>query len=207
MPLIQFPNVPALPGVPAIVRSLTVPTSLTGLFGFAQNLLSDLFGGQWGIYDDNGAIALIPDSFVGVNFRNDERQSDYPVEQGQFESYNKVQTPYDCRVKMAIGADIVSRTAFLVQCDSMLKSTNLYTVITPEASYASASLVNYLYARSERSGATLIQVELWFQEVRNTAVTLTAETQQPDGATTVSDGQVQAFSVPNPPTLTAQPIQ
>lgn len=195
MPLINFPNVPAVPGVPAIARSVTVPTSLTGLVGLASEILADFLGSQWGIYDDSGAPALLPDSFLEVHYKNDERQSDYPLEAGSFASFNKVNTPYDCRVKMSIGSDIVTRTAFLALCDAMLKSTNLYTVITPERSYQNASVVNTMYGRTRRDGVTMIIVELWFQEVRTTALMLLPTTAQPDGAGTTNDGQVQAFPV------------
>lgn len=207
MALINFPNVPNVPGVPAIARSLTVPTSITGLIGFAEGLLTDFLAAQWGIYDDSGVPALLPDSFLEVHFKNDERQADYPMEQGTFASFNKVSTPFDCRVKMSVGSDIISRTAFLAQCDSMLKSTNLYTVITPEASYQNASLVNVLYGRTQRSGVTLIIVELWFQEVRNTAVVLMATPAQPDGAASTNDGQVQAFPVGGPGSVSGTSLE
>lgn len=207
MPLINFPNVPAVPGVPAIARSFTVPTTLTGLVGLASELFGDFLAAQWGIYDASGAPALLPDSFLEVHYKNDERQSDYPIEEGQFETYNKVNTPYDCRVKVSIGSDIIGRTAFLATCDAMLKSTSLYTVITPERSYRNASLVNTMYGRTRRDGVTLITMDLWFQEVRSTALMTLPTTAQPDGASTVSDGQVQAFPVADPGPLNNRPGQ
>lgn len=205
MALINFPNVPNVPGVPAVLRSVTIPTSVTGLVGLAAGLLTDFMAARWGIYDDSGALALLPDSFLEVHFKNDERQATYPIEQGGFATYNKVATPYDCRVSMSVSADIVTRTLFLAQCDTMLKGTDLYTVITPEASYQNASVVNTVYGRTRQNGVSMIMMELWFQEVRNTAVMLAAPTSQPDGAGSVSDGQVQAMPVApqSEPTLTA----
>lgn len=207
MPLIDFLNVPAAPGVPALARSVTVPTTLTGLVGLASEILTDFLGSQWGIYDDSGAPALLPDSYLEVHFKNDERQAVYPMEEGSFATYNKVNTPFDCRVKMSIGSDIVGRTAFLAACDAMLKSTNLYTVITPERSYSNASVVNTMYGRTRRDGVTMIIVELWFQEVRTTALMLLPSTAQPDGADSVSDGQVQAFPVGGAGSVSAPPLQ
>lgn len=207
MPLIQFPNVPNVPGVPILARSFTVPTSITGIVGLAAGILTDFLASRWGIYGDSGELVLVPDSFLEVHFKNDERQAEYPMEEGTFSSYNKVSTPYDCRVKMSIGSDIISRTAFLAQCDAMLKSTNLYTVMTPEANYQNASVVNVLYGRTQRSGVTLIVVELWFQEVRNTAVALMATPSQPDGASAVNDGQVQAYPVDSPGAVSGAPLQ
>jgi len=144
--------------------------------------------------------ALTPDSFVGIDYKNNMRVSNYPQEEGAFASYNKVGTPYDCRVRMAIGGDKATRTAFLAKCDAMLKSIDLYTVITPEAQYTNASLENYDYRRESRNGATLLIVDLAFIEVRITAVaTFSAVVKpgQPSGADPVSGGQVQAPAVPS----------
>lgn len=207
MPLIQFPNVPDVPGVPALLRSVTVPTTITGLVGLAQGIISEFLGSEWGVFDDSGNRVLFPDTFLGIEFKNDERQSDYPVEAGGFQSYNKVDTPYDARVRMAIGGDKVSRTIFLQQCDTMLHSINLYTVITPEVSYATASLVNFMYKRETKNGATLLTVELWFKEVRETATLAIFSGQNPASADATSDGTVQTFPVANQPALTATPLQ
>jgi|GEM_PF-3295268 len=154
--------------------------------------------------------ALIPDSFLDIDYKQDTRVSQYPQEEGAFASYNKVGTPYDCRVKMAIGGDEAKRTAFLDKCDLMLNTTDLYTVVTPNATYLNASLQNYRYRRESKNGVSILTVELWFIEVRITAVaefSPIAETDAPvasaedatpetDGkaaaADPVSDGQVQA---------------
>lgn len=201
MPLIDFPNVPDVPGVPAIARSITVATSVTSLIGLAQEVFSDFLGSRWGVFDDSGTRVLFPDSFLGIEFKNDERQSDYPVEGGGFQTYNKVDTPYDVRVKMAVGGDEISRTEFLRQCDVMLHGIDLYTVITPEVSFATASLVNLMYKRETKNGATMLTVDLWFEEVRESATLLTAAA-QPSGADAISDGTVQAF-----PVDTSNPVQ
>lgn len=217
MPLIEFPNVPNVSGVPALLRSVTVPTpealevsaagALTTLLGFGPPV--------WGIFDQDGNQVLVPDSFLGMDFRNNARVSDYPQEQGAFESYNKVQTPYDIRVRMAIGADLQTRTAFLAQCEAMLKSTDTFMVITPEATYPSTTVENVAYRRETRNGATMITVDLWFLEVRVTATAQFSsasattgsgapvafgsasalpadQVQSPSAASSISDGQVYA---------------
>ena len=217
MPYIQFPNVPNVPGVPALLRSVTVPTpqalevgalgALTSLLGFSAPV--------WGVFDQSGNLVLNPDSFLSFDFRNDARVSDYPQEQGAFASYNKVQTPNNVRIRMAIGADQETRTAFLLKCDAMLKSTDLFTVVTPEINYTSLTVENVAYRRETRNGATMITVELWFKKVRISAVAQFSsasavtgsgapyafgsasalpadQVQSPSAADAVSDGQVSA---------------
>ncbi|MEX3614387.1 MAG: hypothetical protein VB141_11690 [Burkholderia gladioli] len=186
MPLIPFPNVPKVPGVPVIFRSLSVPTP-ESLAISALGALTDLLGlsTQWGVYDQDGSKALSPDTFLAVDYKNNSRVSSYPQEQGAFASYNKVQTPYDVRVRMAIGADLATRTAFLARCEAMLKSLDTFTVITPEATYQSATLENYEYRRETRDGTTLITVDLWFLEIR---VAPAAQYSTPPGGTSASAG-------------------
>lgn len=198
MSLIPFPDVPSVPGVPAVFRSLTVPTPGAVLNSALGGLTDAIFGPVvWGVFDKDGNQALTPDSFLGVEYRNESRVSNYPQEQGAFASYNKVATPFDCRVRMAIGGDKASRTAFLSAVDAMLKGIDLFTVVTPEVTYANATLETYDYRRDSFNGVSMLIVSLDFIEVRITATAQfsAASTKSPSGADPVSGGQAQTFPV------------
>lgn len=197
MPLIPYPNVPNVPGVPTLIRSATIPTPGSLLNSAISYVTEYLFGATvWGIYDKNNAEVLNPDSFLGVDFRNSSRVAMHPVEAGGFESYNKVNTPYDFKVKMAVSGDKASRAAFLDTCEQMLKSVELFSVVTPEKSYLDATLQNYSYRRESRSGVTMLTVDLWFLEVRVNPAPEKDEAAEPSGAEVESGGQVQAQSPP-----------
>lgn len=196
MSLIPFPNVPNVPGVPAILRSITVPTPGALLNAALGGIAEAIFGAVvWGVFDQSGNAALVPDSFLDIDYKQDMRVSNYPQEAGAFASYNKVGTPYDCRVRMALGGDKASRAAFLAQLDTMLKAIDLFTVVTPEATYVNAALQNYNYRRESRNGASMLVVDLWFIEVRLTGIATFSQPSQPSGADAVSNGQVQTFPV------------
>ena len=197
MSLIPFPDVPNVPGVPAVFRSLTVPTAGQLLNSVLGGVAEAIFGPViWGVFDQSGNAALVPDSFIDIDYKNDTRVSNYPQEAGSFAAYNKVGTPYDCRVRMALGGDKATRTAFLAKLDAMLKTIDLFTVVTPEVTYVNASLQNYNYRRETKNGATMLIVDLQFTEVRTTAIaTFSAPTKQASGSDPVSDGQVQASPV------------
>lgn len=196
MSLIPYPNVPNVPGVPAILRSATVPTPNQILNAVLGRVAESIFGKVvWGVFDKSGNEALTPDSFLDIDYKQDMRVSQYPQEAGAFASYNKIGTPYDCKVRMAIGGDKTTRTAFLSRCDAMLKTIDLFTVVTPEATYLNASLQNYNYRRETKNGATMLTVDLWFLEVRLTGVATYSKPAQPSGADPVSNGQVQTFPV------------
>jgi hypothetical protein len=199
MPFIPFPNVPDVPGVPPLARSATVFTPIRLGLDAAKSALFELSGVKppvWGVFLPGGRTkALDPDSFLAVDYRNDSRVSTYPLEQGAFASYNKVQSPYEVRVRMAIGADQDTRSQFLAKCDAMLHSTDRFDVVTPEAVYLNATVTNFDYRREASSGATLIVVEMWFEEVREIGVAQYSSVKSPGAADPVSNGQVQAFPV------------
>lgn len=208
MPLINFPNIPNLPGVPNIKRSVAALGVVSGLIQVLQKydvtgVLGSLFGGTWDIADSNGLTVIKPDSYIAVAHKREFRIASHPVEQGSFTSYNKVSTPYDFRVTMTCnGSGSMTREAFLAKIDSMVASTDLYTVTTPDATYENANLVHYDYQRTARNGVQLLTVDLWFQEVRVTATRTLDSAKNASGNDPVNNGTV----TPNDPnkTQTAQ---
>lgn len=219
MPFIQFPNVPAVPGVPALLRSVTVPTPEALEVG-ALGALASLLGFTapvWGVFDLNGNQVLQPDSFLALDYKNNSRVSDYPQEHGAFASYNKVATPYDVRVRMAIGSDLASRTAFIAQCEAMLSSIDTFNVVTPEKTYVNATVENFDYRRETKNGATMITADLWFLEIRENATAqfsasasspplAASQVQSPGAADSVSNGQIQAVTPVQTPAVLGGPL-
>jgi len=155
--------------------------------GFVPSVVGKLGGNK------SGNPVLTPDSVLSLEWHGEERISDYPVQNGQFVSYNKVKVPFDLRMVMTCqGLNVVqdalqsvtqslnqalsniglafgqpmSRDAFLRQLDDMLDSTDLYDVITPDKVYQNVNLVAYNHAKKNDEGGTLIIAELLFREVR-----------------------------------------
>lgn len=161
----DFPSVPNLPGVPPI---------LPGFTGFIQPLLAiadAIFGGslgfsQWGIFGQDGSPVLAVDSVFAIEYDRSTKISDYPQEQGGFQSYNKVQLPYQAIVEFLVGG---TRFDFLNNVEQAVLSLRLVSVITPEIIYSSANLVRYAFRREAKSGVTLLKIRVWCEEVRITA--------------------------------------
>ena len=221
-----FPDVPKASGVPAVFRSPFIQTITTiRLLQADVGTIANMFAGpQWGIFTTGNQPFAIPNSFVSVDFRKEFRISDYPVESGGFQSFNKVATPFDVRVRFAISGpnsstfgDIgnlltgglgTTRTDFLAQVDLACKSLDLFTVVTPDAIYPSVNIVHYDYRRERQNGVGIILVDVWCQEVRVTATTEFSDTKSPEGAENQSGGTVQgqpptpsqAAAIPPPPT-------
>lgn len=227
--VLPVPNVPQLPGVPplpgggiAFAAPVLVLADAIGLGVFS--------GPQWGIFSKGGGPVLVADSVFGMEYARDYRISDYQQEAGSFQSYNKVQVPFQAKVTFLVGGSAIERTAFLAAAEVACASLALVVVATPEFFYPSANLTHYSYRREARHGATLLEVDVWCEEVRitgaaqlsqtggtasgtsggtgtNTAPTTTgtlSNTQSPNGAATQQNGTVSPIQ-PTPSQVPTTP--
>lgn len=189
MPLIPYPNVPNLPGVPGLNRNSA------GYVGAALTIVGELlplnlFGQKFGILNQSGAAAIVPDSFVDFEYREEHKIPIYPIEQGSFQSYNKISLPFDIRVTLTCsGNGAMRKSQFLAAIDKLLFGLDLVSVVTPEATFMNCNLVHVDYRRESNRGATLIIAQLWFQEVR-VVQAVTVPTTQPSGASAQPLGQL-----------------
>lgn len=188
-----FPDVPKVPGVPAVARSLLNPGTAT-----EQQLSQDSITvtaaakNQWGIYTTTGALALEPDSISAIGYDAESRVADYPIEEGGFESYDKVALPFQNRVVMTKGGTLEQRRAFLKAVEELRGDLELYNVVTPEWTYLNVNIVRVGVDRNREQGAGLITVEVQLQEIRQNATASFSQTRDPASADPVSNGSVQA---------------
>lgn len=187
-----FPNVPNVPGVPALPRGSGA--ILAGIELLVADALSAFaFGApQWGVFL-NGDLVIQADSVVTFDFKQEFQISDYPVEEGAFQTYNKVQLPFDVRVRMATGGSAAARQAFINSVAAVVASLDLYDVVTPEVVYTSVNFGHQSYDR-KASNVGLLSIDLWGEQVRVTATAAFSNTQQPSGAGQVNDGTVQPLA-------------
>lgn len=166
----------------------------------ADSLNPARFGSpQWGIFSGTGGAILESNSVLAVEYARDYNVSDYPQEQGAFQSYNKVTIPYLAKVTFVITD---TRQQFLGAVEAAVRSLQLVSVITPEVSYSSANLTHYDYRR-QKQNINLIDVTVWCREIRVAGQTqqtnagtgasnIGASTASPNGASTTPLGTVQA---------------
>lgn len=171
-----MPNIPNLPGVPALTSYLSAPVLL-----LAGDILRTLFGplvSRWGIY--LSGIPIIPlGSIITFDYTQNYTISDYPTERGSFQSYNKVQQPSLIKVRAACGGSDLERSIFLALIQAQLSTTETYDVLTPETVYRDYNFTHLSFARSAEKGLGLLTVDIWLQQVRLTATTAFTNTQQP----------------------------
>ena len=191
-----MPLVPNVLGVPPLT-SYSPAASLVFLTAdLVLSLVGFLFPVQWGIFL-NGLPIIDADSVVSFEYKQEWTVSDFPLEQGAFQSYDKVQVPFDVRVRYATGGSQVDRQSFLDSIQAIAGSLLLFDVVTPEAIYNSVNITHWDYRRTSTNGVGLLVVDIWCVEVRVTAVTAFSNTNQPAGASPQPGGLVQ----PQPPSL------
>lgn len=195
-----YPDVPFGIGVPAVLRlpGAALPLPVAALVADVLGVFSAFLAPQWGLFSsDTGGAVLVADSVISVDYRSESRISDYPVEQGGFMSYDKVALPYDARIRFVVDS-LITRSTFLQDVDDLRNSLDLFTVVTPDAIYDNANVVHCDYRRETRNGgASMIVVDVWLEEVRQTGTTQFAKNtaQSPGGATRSDGGTVQPVGV------------
>ena len=181
---------------------------------------------RWGIWDSKGKPLGDQSKFTGlignaleapgrgstlstgsVDYSKETRVSDFPLEHGSFASYNKVETPAAPVVTLCLTGSENNRRTFLESIDTACKSTDLYSVVTPEKDYIGYTIERYNYARTASKGATLLIVEITLKEIREVSALYTMSNKgkvdkpKEAGATPQADnGKVQA-QTPKPSTL------
>lgn len=184
------PTVPAIDGVPTLANGTTATTG-TALTG--DNITVTANKATWGIYlaSDN-SLAVSPDAFISVEYDAEYRQSDFPLEDGGFETYNKVATPFETRVIVSKGGDENDRRDFIRAIEALRGDTNLYNVVTPEFTYLKVNFSRVSLARTREKGGGLITYELVLREIRSGPVTENSNTKTPAGAAVTNNGTTQA---------------
>ena len=99
----------------------------------ASSLLNNFFNNLLAPFTTVASLLGLPNllpvvaSTIEFDFEANYHISDYPQEQGSFQSYNKVQMPFECRVRLACGGTIAQRQAFLNSLLAILGASPLGT--------------------------------------------------------------------------------
>ena len=167
----------------ALITDVLTAGSLLGI-----NLLSP-GASTYAITDTSGNVVINPDTMAVFDYEYEQEISDYPIEQGGFNSYNKVRLPKRIRTEMACGglnwvqnleqtADQLinnvlgsnfgqgmTRTQFLEACDSAVDSLDLFSIVTPDITYTNFNAKSVRYSRAKNSGAGQIIATMVWEEV------------------------------------------
>ena len=231
MSLIPFPRVANLPGVPQLARAannaLNAALPVLGTAAALGSLWRAVFSTpQWGVFkqvpppapDASGvetvtvlsqlSPAITPDTITDMSYRNEYDIADYFIQDGAFATYNKVANPFEPYVRMRTGGSLSDRTAFLQQCEDVVNSMDLYYIMTPEKTYNNVNCYRMEYQRRQENGAYIVEVDLYFREIRpvtaqyTTTAPTTQNAQDPSAAPVQNNGTVSPQTPTNPPDTT-----
>ena len=187
-------NVPDVEGVPPVIFASSAGQQVELLTADLINYQAGNFGQQWGIFLA-GQIVVTADTVVAFDYKKDWAISDYPVEEGGFESYDKVEQPFDVRFRFVAGGSAARRAALLATVGAIAGTTTLYAAASPDVAYANVNVKGYSYARTATNGLSLLVVDVFCEEVRQATstgpVSSAANVATPSAAPTVNDGTVQ----------------
>lgn len=222
IPLPSFVDVPAGAGLPNILGSTVgngiAAAASSALGGIEQNWIVNSVNKHWGLFDKNGKRFATSSRTLAIDYSETYSIPSAPLTDGSFSSYNKVKDPYVSRValvcdgtesgsdsaitslKALVGVGPASgemvRKSFMSALSIALASTDLYTIVTPEASYYNANLIGVHWRRDARQGVSMLVVELTFKEIRNNATLSYSSTRTPAGSLTAPNGNVQTQPLP-----------
>ena len=183
------------PGVPALFNGFNSFTGTIIEIDSALNQFFDLFGqthSAWGIYEkDLSSIALEFDGFVEFGIDNASQIAGYRIEEGQFASYNKVDSPYEIALTGVKTGSINEIDAFLRKLDLISNDIKLYSIVTKGQIYNNANMLRYSYRRSPEAGFNLIYVTMIFVQIQSTdEVQFNVPTKTQAGQKIVDNGTV-----------------
>jgi hypothetical protein len=198
-----MPNVPNVPGVPALT-SYTVGV-ITLLTADAISLLLGTPQSLWNVFLD-GAPAFDFQSIAGFGYKQDWVIADYPTDDGGFFSYDKVQLPFECHLRITSGGTEEERQALIEEVTAAANTLNLYDIVTPEKVYPSCNVSRINYDRTAERGAGMIVIDVTFQEIRSSQAAAFSNTQQPGSAGQQGVGNVQPTTISGPGNIQSFPL-
>lgn len=159
----------------------------------AQNL------SEWTLLDERGATAITFTSFIDIDVRNEGQALSYPVEEGGFANYNKVQSPLNIRVTLAVQGDEEDFDYTIYKLDEYTEGAVKLSVSTPATLYEDMTLESYSHKRTRENNAGLLTVELNLVEVREVrtqvSTTVITKPKNPTSASAENTGKTQTENV------------
>ena len=197
----NYPNVPPLPGVPALLRSPQFPAVAakiaTGiLVSSAINFFFKKPAKVWGLFDTSGNPVVTFDTFVGMYYKQEYKVADFPIEDGSFTTYSKVETPFGIVARFSQSGTAIQQVAFANAFNNAQASFNLYKIAIPNQSFSSVTIETIDFKRETNNGASMLTFDVTFKQVRVVSAQYVTATKQPAGTQAVSGGKVQPVTPP-----------
>jgi hypothetical protein len=162
----------------------------------AADLIQDVFSADegWGLYRDDGGLVVSAETFASVDPRAESRLCNHPVEEGGFDTYNKVDMPFRARITFAQGGSVAERSATLDSLRAALASLDLCSLVMPEGTFVNLNVTAFDMSRKAVSGRGILIPDVLAEEVRIVAGTTYAPAQDNAAAADANNGTVAPAS-------------
>jgi len=180
-------------GLPSLPPSVNLITDIVFAVADAVGIFSIFSSNQWGIFQD-GEMVLNPDNIISVAYKQDWTMADFNIEEGGFDTYDKVDTPFTNRVRMSSGGSQANRQALLDELDAIAGNLDLYDVVSPERVWSNVNFQGYELVRTSSNGAGMIIIDIVLNEIREDAGTTFTNTKSPTATSPKDNGTVQSSS-------------
>ena len=162
------------PGVPALLGGFAPVAGFGSLADISTQLPASL-APMWGIFL-NGSPVVTADSVISMDARQESVVADYPLEGGKFESYDKVDRPFDVRFRFSAGGNDANRGALIASVKELLQDkSQKYMFVAPEDTFEDVTISHYDYHRTSTNGVGLVVIDVWGWQL------LTGQSQQTGG--------------------------
>lgn len=199
---IIYPDVPNVAGVPALPRNPLFPPTPPPIL-LTQDAIStpqSVPAQKWGLYSQ-GEPVILADNVIEIEYKQNWAIADYQMEEGAFESYDKVSNPFEIALAFSCGGSIDQRQQFLDSIKNIAGDLNLYDVYTPEENYLNVNISHYDYKRTATNGMGLIVVNIYVQQIRITTTSPFNNTTNVGSNARVNDGVAQTTTITDPLTI------
>jgi len=180
-------------GLPSLPPSVNLITDIVFAVADAVGIFSIFSSNQWGIFQDREMV-INPDNLISVASTQDWTMADFNIEEGGFDTYDKVDTPFTNRVRMSSGGSQANRQALLDEIDAIAGNLELYDVVTPERVWSNVNFQGYELVRTSSNGAGMIIIDIVLNEIREDAGTTFTNTKSPTATSPKDNGTVQSSS-------------
>lgn len=169
------------------LNATTLTNAITG--GGLSSIISTILRPSYAILNSDGSTALEVSGVSVIQPSGTAVITTAPVEQGKYQSINKVKDPGRIRCDVVINGlsgfsgdipnlfdfTLTSQSEVLSQIKTMLATAATYNIDTPKGTYESYDLTGYNYVVNATRGVTMLVVSLEFQEVQQVmSVTLSS---------------------------------
>lgn len=127
--------------------------------------------GQWTIRTHEGKRDICDfDTILGYDFKSSSELPSYPIQQGSFENYNKIQNPNKANITLAISGNKSQIRENLLKLEFFNESVDLVDLILPFKAFIGYNLCNLSHSLHEGEAMSMLVVNFDLVEIRQSTI-------------------------------------